>query len=110
MYRRHEEDQPAYRPLPQAILVPWLGGMGQPLFAPPNVKGWPGGRAWLNTATMLERDNFAAALASAKLWPHGGNRTAPPARPGRTPAESAPSPAFDSARLFQNETGVGPEE
>ena len=46
----------------------WLGAMGQHLFAPPNVKGWPGGPAWLNTSTLLERDNFAAALAMGTLW------------------------------------------
>jgi hypothetical protein len=33
--------------------------MGQTLFAPPNVKGWPGGRSWLNTSTLLARNNFA---------------------------------------------------
>jgi hypothetical protein len=42
--------------------------MGQQLFAPPNVKGWPCGRSWLNTSTVLERDNFAAALAMGTLW------------------------------------------
>jgi uncharacterized protein (DUF1800 family) len=36
-----------------------LDGLGQQLFAPPNVKGWDGGRAWLNTATVLARHNFA---------------------------------------------------
>jgi uncharacterized protein (DUF1800 family) len=55
-------------PLPQRVLVGWLAAMGQDLFAPPNVKGWPGGPAWLNTSTMLERDNFAAALATGTLW------------------------------------------
>jgi hypothetical protein len=38
--------------------------MGMPLFAPPNVKGWPGGKAWLNTATVLARANFAQQLSS----------------------------------------------
>ena len=37
--------------------------MGQSLFAPPNVKGWPGGKAWLNTATILARNNLARELA-----------------------------------------------
>src|SRR5262249_23733192 len=43
----------------QQELVPHIDRMGQALFAPPNVKGWPGGRAWLNTATVLARQNFA---------------------------------------------------
>jgi hypothetical protein len=36
--------------------------LGQHLFAPPNVKGWEGGTAWLNTATLVARHNFAHAL------------------------------------------------
>jgi uncharacterized protein (DUF1800 family) len=38
--------------------------MGQQLYAPPNVKGWEGGRAWLNTATVLARHNFAHSLVN----------------------------------------------
>jgi uncharacterized protein (DUF1800 family) len=44
-------------------LVPHLELMGQHLFAPPNVKGWEGGTAWLNTATILVRHNMAYALS-----------------------------------------------
>ena len=45
----------------------WLVQMGQQLFAPPNVKGWVGGKSWLNSATLLARDNFAFDLTSGKL-------------------------------------------
>jgi uncharacterized protein (DUF1800 family) len=45
-------------------LVKKLEAMGQDLFAPPNVKGWVGGQAWLNTATVLARHNFAQILSS----------------------------------------------
>ncbi|HJT78430.1 MAG TPA: DUF1800 domain-containing protein [Gemmataceae bacterium] len=45
-------------------LVKKLEAMGQDLFAPPNVKGWVMGRAWLNTATVLARANFAQSLAA----------------------------------------------
>ncbi len=45
-------------------LVKKLESMGQDLFAPPNVKGWVMGRAWLNTATVLARANFAQSLSS----------------------------------------------
>jgi hypothetical protein len=31
---------------------------GQDLFHPPNVKGWDGGRTWLNSTTLLERGNW----------------------------------------------------
>ncbi len=36
--------------------------MGQSLGEPPNVAGWPGERAWLNSATWVLRSNFAAEL------------------------------------------------
>jgi len=39
------------------------GEMGQALFAPPDVKGWDGGAAWVSSRTLLARGRFAAALA-----------------------------------------------
>ncbi len=36
-----------------------MDGLGQLLFAPPNVKGWDGGVAWLNSATLIGRHNLA---------------------------------------------------
>src|SRR5207302_11498951 len=36
--------------------------MGQILFAPPNVKGWDGGKNWISTSTLLFRNNFANYL------------------------------------------------
>src|SRR5262249_25113799 len=68
VYWRYREEEVDYRPLPQQVLVGWLEAMGQSLFAPPNVKGWPGGETWLNTHTVLERSNFASALAMGNLW------------------------------------------
>jgi uncharacterized protein (DUF1800 family) len=38
------------------------GALGQVLFFPPNVAGWPGGRSWINPATLLVRGNFAHTL------------------------------------------------
>ena len=35
---------------------------GQKLFDPPSVKGWDGGRAWLNSNTALMRMNWTAEL------------------------------------------------
>jgi uncharacterized protein (DUF1800 family) len=37
--------------------------MGQALFMPPNVAGWPGGSSWVNTAFMLNRYDFAVRAA-----------------------------------------------
>lgn len=35
-----------------------LAAMGQNLFGAPNVRGWPGGEAWINTQTLLARKQF----------------------------------------------------
>ena len=39
-----------------------LAVLGQNLYHPPSVRGWPGGRAWINTATLLGRGNLAAVM------------------------------------------------
>ncbi len=38
--------------------------MGQTFFNPPNVKGWDGGRAWINSATLAARRQVAETLLS----------------------------------------------
>ena len=43
-----------------------LAGMGQNLFSPPNVRGWPGGEAWINTHTLLARKQFLERGLSGK--------------------------------------------
>jgi uncharacterized protein (DUF1800 family) len=48
--------------LPFAVAA---AGMSQNLFSPPNVKGWPGGEAWINTNTLLARKQFLARVARA---------------------------------------------
>ena len=48
---------------PLADIVDPLAKMGQVLFAPPNVKGWRTGTDWLNSATLLSRNNFAESVA-----------------------------------------------
>lgn len=40
--------------------------MGQDIFAPPNVAGWPGGAAWLNSSTWIQRVNFGNLLANRR--------------------------------------------
>jgi uncharacterized protein (DUF1800 family) len=41
------------------VTVNALRELGQIPFAPPNVKGWDGGRAWITTSTLLYRYNMA---------------------------------------------------
>ena len=43
-------------------LVPVLRQLGQNLFDPPNVKGWPGGEVWINTNSLLARKTFLDRL------------------------------------------------
>jgi len=37
--------------------------LGQDVFNPPNVKGWPGGEVWINSATLLTRKQFLDRLS-----------------------------------------------
>ncbi|MFO0844264.1 MAG: DUF1800 domain-containing protein [Gemmataceae bacterium] len=96
VYLRQGEGAPGYQPLPARPLLGRLALMGQKLFEPPNVKGWPGGRTWLNTSTVLERDNFAEALALGRLWAASARGEAPP--------------ALDPARLLDEEKVTRPED
>lgn len=41
-----------------------LRKIGQGLFYPPNVKGWEGGRAWINSSTLLGRTNLFQEILS----------------------------------------------
>jgi uncharacterized protein (DUF1800 family) len=42
-----------------------LSDLGQGLFYPPNVKGWDGGRAWINSASLLGRANLVRQTLQA---------------------------------------------
>ncbi|MFQ5706198.1 MAG: DUF1800 family protein [bacterium] len=41
--------------------------MGQVPFLPPNVKGWPGGKAWIDTSRLLTRYTFAEIVARGEI-------------------------------------------
>lgn len=105
IYRRYELADPNYRPLAHQSLVKWLNLMGQSLFAPPNVKGWPGGKTWLNTATVLERANFAASLVSGIVW-----QPPPDVATFVVTGDLPPPKAFDPARAIEEEKATSPEE
>jgi uncharacterized protein (DUF1800 family) len=60
------------RPAPSGVVLgEWAALLGQDLFHPPNVGGWPGGRAWLTTQGLVGRANYAAALVAGDLWAGG---------------------------------------
>ncbi|MDE3068325.1 MAG: DUF1800 domain-containing protein [Verrucomicrobiota bacterium] len=58
---------------PAAVCGAITRRLGQDLFAPPNVKGWDGGVAWITTNTLLDRYNAAALLVQGafELAPQG---------------------------------------
>ena len=61
--------------------------MGQVPFEPPNVAGWPGGAAWLNSATMFARLNFLNQLT--------GGAPRQRRQPAPTPAAAAAAAALE---------------
>ena len=50
------------------LLAAELRKLGQDLFHPPNVFGWPEGRDWIHTRSILTRSRFAESLISGKLY------------------------------------------
>jgi uncharacterized protein (DUF1800 family) len=44
------------------ILAEFIAHLGQDLFHPPNVGGWPGGREWMNARGAVGRLNYVVAL------------------------------------------------
>lgn len=48
-------------------LIVRLTTLGQTVFDPPNVKGWPGGRTWISTSTLPPRQKFALDVVDGKI-------------------------------------------
>jgi len=46
------------RPLDMRPAVAATAALGQNVFSPPNVKGWPGGEAWITSSTLLGRKQW----------------------------------------------------
>lgn len=49
---------------PSTLASTAMRQLGQDLFYPPNVKGWDGGRAWINANALLYRYNLPGMLVS----------------------------------------------
>ncbi|MGH2370302.1 MAG: DUF1800 domain-containing protein, partial [Chloroflexota bacterium] len=89
-------------------LPPSARRMGQTLFNPPNVAGWPGGEQWLNTTTWLERVNLANRVLT-------GRRAGQSQRIGllsliRRGGAAAPEQVVDSLLDVLVDGQVGPEQ
>ena len=52
------------------VLAQGMELMGQSLFHPPSVKGWDGGRTWINTSTLFVRQNLLNYMLTGAL-PNG---------------------------------------
>jgi hypothetical protein len=55
--------------------------LGQDLLYPPNVKGWDGGEAWINTTTLLMRYNLAGYLLNGQIPGEGEGKPPKPISP-----------------------------
>jgi hypothetical protein len=66
--------------------------MGQNLFSPPNVRGWPGGTAWITSQSLLARKQFLAAAVRPGDGTTGAARAA---AAGFTPGAMMAEPAQD---------------
>jgi len=71
-----------------------LASLGQDLYRPPTVKGWAGGPAWINRATLVGRSNLAAALL-APAGPYEGKLD-----PAAVAREHGRSDAASAARFL----------
>jgi hypothetical protein len=86
--------------------------MGQTPFYPPNVKGWDGGKSWINTATLTFRYQLARQLV---LGIREVDQPQPKTTPQASPSPSAlasssarPSPSTQTANpMAQTENSSG---
>ena len=101
-------------------LAATLNQLGQNLFAPPDVKGWRGGQAWINSSTLLARERFVEAILRSAGEGPANRMTQPAPRPGTQAAMMSaafkPSahprladkgPHFDPARWFAQAQASG---
>ena len=87
--KQFEIDAPNLRPFVIGSAL-----LGQNVFSPPNVKGWPGGETWINSATLLGRkqlidrlfrneDRMEAALRNMDEMALRNGESPPPGREAR---------------------------
>jgi uncharacterized protein (DUF1800 family) len=54
-----------FDPAPSTLaMADWSARMGQDVFDPPNVGGWPVGKKWVHSRSLIARSNYAAALVT----------------------------------------------
>ena len=68
---------------PPLVSTNLLRSLGQDIFAPPNVKGWDGGIAWITTNNLIARYNQAALLAQGDMSIASSMASGPAKNPAR---------------------------
>jgi uncharacterized protein (DUF1800 family) len=78
--------------------------LGQDVFAPPNVKGWPGGFAWLTSSTLLARKQVAERLfrASEREAPMMRESGSPGVHAKNLMVQGMQATYVDADRLLEN--------
>lgn len=98
------------RPLPPPLVcVQIQRNLGQELFNPPNVKGWDGGAAWINTNTLLNRHNLALMLVTGEnSLPVVAGKNAKPEQRRRLERlrQLSRSGSVDAEKIFTAGTGL----
>jgi uncharacterized protein (DUF1800 family) len=80
--------------------------MGQVPFYPPNVKGWDGGKSWINTATLTFRYQLARQLVlGIRVVSEAKPKTAPQASPSPQGSVSAQPSASTQAMIAMEQNG-----
>ena len=63
-----------FDPAPSTLaMADWSARMGQDVFDPPNVGGWPVGRKWVHSRSLIARSNYVTALVTG---PNSGRSVA----------------------------------
>lgn len=83
-----------FDPAPSTLaMADWSARMGQDVYDPPNVGGWPVGRQWVHTRSLIARANYAAALVTG---PNSG-RSVP-----YDPTAAAKAAGFDDVLTYHH--------
>jgi uncharacterized protein (DUF1800 family) len=88
------------RPMDLRPAVFACGALGQNLMSPPNVKGWPGGETWIDSATLLARKQWLERIFRDTDTMAGSD-------PGMAPGEGTGSADNMSRTLERGMTGYG---
>jgi len=85
-----------------------LRALGQDLFDPPNVKGWPGGIAWITSNRLLRRTQFLRAVMGGRRLVARGEAAAAASSRGMTAEAGTRTRARTKAAAMRMQGDVRP--